>query len=330
MMSLKEDTVMHTIPELVAQAGAVGLVTQREVRSGRVTVRTDTANDAVHAILVGGQPVGYVKKRAPGGGTDDPISRERRALSCLDDHDLGPRLLSAQPGDCLWVGVVRGTDLAHARGSVPELAEVCETWGVAVARLHRLSTARAGVPEAPRPWLLVSERRERAARHLTRGSAQSAVLSVIESEPGLRAVGSEVAARWTDRHWMHGGLTATHVVVEWAPPLRVRFLNFENAGLGDLAWDLATAIDTITWMSRRWQTPAEPLVDYFLRGYRRAGGLGTLYPAVQAVRALATAWWLAGSDAAEPTDKETIDVCGWLDRARGFAARARSRSSAAA
>lgn len=334
---------MHTIPELVRQAGAVGLVTQREVLAGRVSVRCESADDSVHAILVGDEPVGYVKKGTDGTGTDDIIGRERRALSCLSAEDLGPQLLPGQPGNCLWVGVVRGVGLARIRGSAPELAEVCETWGVAVAQLHRLSTGRTGVPEAPRPWLLLPGRRDRAAHQVARGSARAGVLDAIDSESGLAAVTSEVAARWTDRHWMHGELTAAHVVVEIAPPVRVRFLNFENAGAGDPAWDLATAMDTITWMSQHWQTPAAPLIDYFLRGYRRAGGMGTVYPAMSAVRSLATAWWLAGftdSSSAE-VGGDTPEVGGgpaevggsahwWLERARSFAARAGSRAHRAA
>jgi aminoglycoside phosphotransferase len=322
---------MQTVPQIVAQANAVGLVTQREVRDGMVTVRSESAGEHVHAILVGNHPVGYVKERPSGSRQDDVINRERRTLTYLREVDLGPRLLAAQPGgDTLWVGVVRGVDLAHARGTVPELAEVCETWGVAVAQLHRLSTARPGVMEAPRPWLLAPDHRARVASGAVRGSDRAAIIAAIDNEPSLRAASRQVDARWTDRQWMHGDLTSANVVVESAPPMRVRFMNFEHAGLGDPAWDLATAMDTITWMAPQWRTPAEPLIDYFLRGYRRSGGLGTLYPAIQAVRALATAWQLAGTRqdptgvrAAEPDSKT------WLDRARAFAARADRVPSAA-
>ena len=52
-------------------------------------------------------------------------------------------------------------------------------------------------------------------------------------------------------------------------------------------------------MSPRWHVKPQPLVDDFLFGYRRAGGPGRLYPAMQAVaqtyaervgRLMAVAW----------------------------------------
>ncbi|MET1004302.1 MAG: aminoglycoside phosphotransferase family protein, partial [Propionibacteriaceae bacterium] len=235
------------------------------------------------------------------------------------------------PDDALWFGVVRGVDLAHATGAVPELAEVCEAWGVAVAALHRLPTSRIGITEAPRPWLLEAQRRARLARGVRRGSARATVMDALDREPSLRAALEQVSARWTERHWMHGELRPHNVVVESNPPLRVRFLDFGQAGLGDPAWDLATAVDSITGLAPGWMTPAEPLVDYFLRGYRRAGGPGTLYPAVQASSALATAWQLA--DTTDGTSDQLSDgatIGRWLDRARAFARRAGMQPRAAA
>jgi hypothetical protein len=66
----------------------------------------------------------------------------------------------------------------------------------------------------------------------------------------------------------------------------------------------------------------QPLVDYFLLGYRLAGGPGRLYPAIQAVRALATAMWVVDLPH-ESTGPEHIEaeLAFWLDRAREYAAR---------
>jgi len=66
----------------------------------------------------------------------------------------------------------------------------------------------------------------------------------------------------------------------------------------------------------------QPLVDYFLLGYRRAGGPARLYPAIQAVRALATAVWVAETPQ-QPTGQEDVqaDLAFWLDRARAYAGR---------
>ena len=79
------------------------------------------------------------------------------------------------------------------------------------------------------------------------------------------------------------------MIVEHRPALRVSFIDLEDAGLGDPAWDLASAADTIDSLAPRWRVMPQLLLDYLLLGYRRAGGPARLNPAMQAVRALATA-----------------------------------------
>jgi aminoglycoside phosphotransferase (APT) family kinase protein len=110
-------------------------------------------------------------------------------------------------------------------------------------------------------------------------------------------------------------------MVEEKPALRVSFLDLESGGLGDPAWDLASAVDTITWLAPRWHAVAQPLVDYLILGYRRAGGPGRLYPAIQAVRALATAVWVADLPEERTKQEAQEELELWLDRARAYAAR---------
>jgi aminoglycoside phosphotransferase (APT) family kinase protein len=110
-------------------------------------------------------------------------------------------------------------------------------------------------------------------------------------------------------------------MVEEKPVLQVSFLDLESGGLGDPTWDLASAVDTITWLSPRWHAVAQPLVDYLILGYRRAGGPGRLYPAIQAVRALATAVWIAELPEERTGEEAQEELELWLDRARAYAAR---------
>lgn len=219
-------------------------------------------------------------------------------------------------------GQVGAADLAQQRGSAAELAQICQAWGAAIAALHTTSTHHSSAPLAARPSVV-------NPRHLTVSmsgaaarSGYAAVRRACESSSDLRAAIREVDERWTELHWIHGDLTASNVQVELRPALRVSFLGLKDAGLGDPAWDLATAVDMITWVSPCWRAMPRPLVDYFLVGYRRAGGPGRLYPAMQAVRALATAIWVAqaqhGSTGQEPAEAE---LATWLDRARAYAAR---------
>jgi hypothetical protein len=61
------------------------------------------------------------------------------------------------------------------------------------------------------------------------------------------------------------------------------------------------------------------LVDYLIFGYRRAGGPGQLYPAIQAVRALATGLWVANTPQQQIGQEAELEF--WLGRARAYAAR---------
>src|SRR4029450_11493831 len=75
------------------------------------------------------------------------------------------------------------------------------------------------------------------------------------------------------------------------------------------------SISSLGW--RHAGVMTQPLVDYFLLGYRRAGGPGRLYPAIQAVRALATAMWVADLPQ-ESTGAEHVEagLAFWLDQIR--------------
>jgi tRNA A-37 threonylcarbamoyl transferase component Bud32 len=64
----------------------------------------------------------------------------------------------------------------------------------------------------------------------------AAVLRAYESSYELRAAVREVDERWTELHWIHGNLTATNVLVQHQPALRVSFIDPYGVGLGDPAW----------------------------------------------------------------------------------------------
>lgn len=217
---------------------------------------------------------------------------------------------------------VSGVDLARLRGNVAELAATCQAWGTALATLHTMSTHRSATRLATRPAVLNPRRLMPSIRDAARGSGYATVLEAYESSRDLRAVASEVDDRWTEQHWIHGNLSETNVIVEQRPALRVGFVDLENAGLGDPAWDLASAVDTIAWQSHCWRAMPQFLMDNLLQGYRRAGGPGQLYPAMQAVRALATGLRVAGSESeSSRPDGERADLTVLLERARAYAAR---------
>jgi Ser/Thr protein kinase RdoA (MazF antagonist) len=215
-----------------------------------------------------------------------------------------------------------GADLVQQRGTIAELAQICQAWGAAVAALHTAVNRRFSAPLAVRPWVVDPEHATASMRRAAAGFGYAVVLNAYDSSRDLRAAASEVDARWTELHWIHGNLNASNVFVEHRPSLRVSFIDPQDAGFGDPAWDLASAVDIIAWLAPRWGVMSQPLVDYFLLGYRRAGGPGRLYPAIQAVRALATAMWIVDFPQ-ESTGAEHVEaeLAFWLDRARAYAAR---------
>ena len=215
-----------------------------------------------------------------------------------------------------------GTDLVQQRGTVAELAQICQAWGAAIATLHTTAVRRSSAPLAARPWVIDPEHMTASMRRMASSFGYAAVLKAYESSRDLRAAASEVDARWTELHWIHGNLNPCNVLVEHRPALRVSFISPQDAGLGDPAWDLATAIDLIVWLAPRWRAMPQPLVDYLLLGYRRAGGPGRLYPAIQAVRALATAIWVADlPHEASGAEHGQAELGFWLTRAREYAER---------
>ena len=215
-----------------------------------------------------------------------------------------------------------GVDLARYQGNVAELAAICQAWGTALATFHTMSIRRSVAPVAPRPAVLNPRHLMPSMRDAALGSGYATVLEAYESSPDLRAAASEVDDRWTEQHWIHGNLSASSVVVEQRPALRVSFVDLEGVGLGDPAWDLAAAVDTIDWLSPLKGAMPQLLVEYLLQGYRRAGGPGRLYPAMQAVRTLASALHAAGSEhESNRLEVERADLTSLLERARAYAAR---------
>ena len=226
-----------------------------------------------------------------------------------------------------------GVSLTQQPADLATLADLCQVGGAALAGFHLTSTRHVGQTYAARPWLLQRRHLVSSMRWSGAGQARATVMAGYESSAGLRAAVDEVAERWSERHWIHGDLGVDSVLVEHRPVLRVHLTGLDGAGLGDPAWDLASAIDTITRLAPVWQAPAEVLVDYLMQGYRRASGPGRLYPAMQAVRAFATAWELAkvtdatasGSVTGQPVPAGAgtpTEVMDWLERSRAHARRA--------
>ncbi|MDN5803253.1 MAG: aminoglycoside phosphotransferase family protein [Microlunatus sp.] len=283
--------------ELLARAARVGLVTSREVGDRAVMLQTYEEGRR-YAVVLHGRPIAWIQvpqKSSPAGRGEDPLVRQRQILRQLVGTDLAPLELVVD-GVELWTLAGRGSAMGAVTTSTAELAEVCQAWGAATAALHRFGTGSLGAaPTAPLPWVLKPDRLPPAMRQVPAGSARALVLRTLDNDRALIRTVQRIADRWSARHWMHGNLTEDRVLVDRSSELRIRFTDFAVGGLGDPAWDLAAAVDTIERLAGDpdavWgDTNAGCLVEFFLHGYRRAGGPGVLDPGMRALRTVTRAW----------------------------------------
>jgi hypothetical protein len=277
--------------DLLATAVAAGLVTAREVADGAVSVRG-------MALLLRGRAIAYAVAPAggPSGTGEESATRQLRCLSLLADTGLVPEVLRGAGDQVVWTAALRGTRLDAVAGTMAELAETCQAWGAALAALH-LTRIPAGpdLPVAPRPWVLEPDRAPLGTRQLPPASARAYVLRTVRADRGLVLTRSRVADRWSADHWTHADLTAARVVVQHRPELRVRFVDLRAGGLGDAAWDLAGALETIAELTAGRRSPwgaasGACLSEYLLQGYRRAGGTAVADAGTRALRIVARAW----------------------------------------
>ena len=124
--------------ELVAQAGQMGLVTQREIGDGLVGVR-ELDGDRLLTVTVHSHPVAYVRREpTTSASTDGTLDRERAVLSAVQDTECVPQVLAGSPEESLWLSVLDGAELGEQRRNMAEYAEICQAWGATLGRLHTL------------------------------------------------------------------------------------------------------------------------------------------------------------------------------------------------
>lgn len=305
---------------LLRGAVRAGLVTARELSEGAVELRGT-------ALLLHGRPIAYARGMAASGrgagaaGERAVGDRESTCLRLLAGTGLVPELVGDATGPVVWTSAITGESLTGVRGTMADLAEICQRWGAALATLHGTpldgegrrgagrsepgsagSAGAAGVagppvsaPEAPRPWVLDPDRPPRTDRPPAPGSARAHVLRVLRSDRGLRRAVARVADRWTTDHWTHGDLRPESVVVRRGPELQVRFVDLRGAGRGDHGWDLAGALETVAELTAGPRAPwgsasGTCLADYLMQGYRRAGGAATVDGSTRALLVVVRAW----------------------------------------
>jgi hypothetical protein len=245
---------------LLAGLVARGWVSPAEAIDGVVTLEDVSRSNPVTAVAVNGEPRLVAKQRGIRVDEVDPLTAESNAyrwLAVAGLGSIGPRPLSS-PGDTTLVleaiphPVTLHTLVVTASSHA---AAAYEALGSALGRLHVATGAPAPsdlglVPR--RPWIL-----DLATRGLPPVVPETEVVtatrdSVLGRDP-LSALLSDLGERWTTGAVIHGDLKFDNVLVtlpggqghgdQSAGPIRAWLIDWELAGCGEPAWDLAGVVE---------------------------------------------------------------------------------------
>jgi aminoglycoside phosphotransferase (APT) family kinase protein len=187
-------------------------------------------------------PSYFVKLQQPHG--TDAIAREAAFYTAIQPRRAArhlPVFYDYDPGfGALVLEFVEGArSLAdhHARGRFS--TRVARAMGRVLAELH--CEAVIGC-DAIRPYGLAVHRPAVSwLREMSEANVQ--LVKRIQAAPGVCAVLNEVAADWSEESIIHGDLRAANWMVQRNPRGRatgLRLIDWENAGLGDPAWDVGS------------------------------------------------------------------------------------------
>lgn len=282
--------------------------------AGDVAVHPQSRSNIVHRVERHGVPVAYVKQRGAASllDGDDAVAAERRALTSLGGLAAVPALLPVPDPAAVWVAAVAGEPFTALPVGGERFHAACRALAVALVEVHRHPVS-PDAPDARRPWAFGPGGLPASMRGWPEDSGCATVLAAA-AEPELAAAVEHASARWGPQGWIHGDVALANVLVVGD---RAVLVDWEGAGLGDPAWDLASAVGLLRDLDPQG-------AQAFLTAYWRAGGPAPLDDGVLAVRALQTAWQAAAT--ALQAGRADLDVAPLLEAARTSAASFRRSS----
>lgn len=235
-----------------------GLVDGEAVLRGRLTVESASRSNQVGIVHVDGRPVLVLKRDEIAVDGVDPFAAEVAAYRWLARHPttaaLAPALVAADAGVVVLEPLVGHTPLHEALASSGS-AGLLASLGRQLAVLHSAAAGgrqgdhqdRGGL-QLRWPWVL--------------GVAQGELPDILAPDPEIAALAGEIAAdgplrsaleelrlEWRAAAPMHGDVKFDNVLVaadhDAADP-EVVLVDWELAGLGPPAWDLAGVLDGVT------------------------------------------------------------------------------------
>ena len=233
------------VPRLLA----AGVLAPAEVVDRGVVVTDVSRANRVHLVHVGGPDGGGAAVKSLGAEAEGGLDAELRVHALAAERPglraALPRLL-AEDRAAGWLAlelVSPGETLTAAhREAIGYPLDLAQAAGRALRAAHDATRDLAGIPPAPLPWALSALDPMGPAAFAWEEAPLRAVLDGIAEPERHRAALAEARADWRPACLMHGDLKWDNCLV--ARPVRaaactVRIIDWEGAGAGDPAWDVA-------------------------------------------------------------------------------------------
>lgn len=221
-----------------------GLIDPRDIHRYGLTVRDVSQSNGVALVELGSGHGFAIKDVTQGHSAQGDPAREialyRNAASMPEAAGVVPRFFLHDESENLLVteGLLsaRRIDGQRSRGALDPLS--AQSFGTALGTWHRASRGMTGLA-ASRPWLLSLDGDDRL-EVIDRSDVLRLLADRVLADDGHRAVIEELRAAWTPDATIHGDVRFSNVLVRADGTSAL--IDWEYAGLGDVDWDVAGAV----------------------------------------------------------------------------------------
>ena len=148
--------------------------------------------------------------------------------------------------------------------------EIAGWFGRALGSWHRGAQRIEALGDAD-PWLFRIDGEDRLPA-LDADADLRELTEQVLSDPSLVSLLERAQGAWRRETTIHGDIRFANVMIQTSPPV-VRFIDWEMAGKGDPAWDVAGAIQEYVSLASEGDSRIVGIVQAFLREYRSAADL---------------------------------------------------------
>jgi hypothetical protein len=227
-----------------------GLVDAAAAMAGRVSIEHLSRSNHVGVLAIDGEPLVALKHHtatsaALGGGAAE-VAAYRWLARAPETAELAPRLLLVAE-ECIILEVI-----VHARplhdalaNSGPDADRLLAILGGRLGALHR-AKPDGNALQRPCPWVFDVADGTVPDIFATDAAVES-LAAEVAADPLLHAVLEEFRCAWRPVTPVHGDVKFDNVLVQSVPgepsAAVIRIIDWELAGLGQPAWDLAGILD---------------------------------------------------------------------------------------